>query len=116
MNSFETEEGKNESQMDSTNKLLLEMVKNQKLNAKNLIKVFVTIIICYTVLLLGMVAGFFIYESQFETIEGETEYVVQQEATSDNGGNAIVNNGGDVNYGESSTEGGRKNPFQNKDK
>lgn len=116
MNSFETEESKNESQMDSTNRLLLEMVRNQKQNAKNLIKVFVTTIICYTALLLGMVAGFFIYESQFETIEGETEYAVRQEAVSDNGGNAIVNNGGDVNYGESGTEGDGENPLQDQDK
>lgn len=82
--------------MEVTNKLLLEMVKNQKINSTNLVKIFIITIICYTVLLLSMVVGFFYYESQFETFQT----VTTQEADT-NGGNAIINSGGDVNYGES---------------
>lgn len=91
----------NNSVMDSTNKLLIEMVKNQKENTKNLIKVFIATIICYTILLIAMVVGFFIYESQFEVVETQWDSSISQEAISDGSGNAIVNNGGDVNYGES---------------
>lgn len=91
----------NNEQSVLTNKLLLEVVQNQKTNAKHLVRVFITTIVCYTVLLAVMVIGFFVYESQFETTEWETFTVEQQqEATTDGGGNAIVN-GGDVNYGES---------------
>lgn len=81
--------------MEATNKLLLEMVQNQKTNSTNLVKIFIITIVCYTVLLLSMVVGFFYYESQFETFQT----VTTQEADT-NGGNAIINSGGDVNYGE----------------
>lgn len=78
-----------------TNKLLLEMVKNQKTNSTNLVKIFIITIVCYTILLLSIIIGFFYYESQFETFQT----VTTQEADT-NGGNAIINSGGDVNYGE----------------
>ena len=77
-----------ENNIEITNKLLLEMVKNQKAANKNLTKVFMSIIIGYTVLLLGMIAGFFIYESQFETIETD-KYSIEQEAS---GEEAEINN------------------------
>lgn len=77
-----------ENNMEITNKLLLEMVKNQKAANKNLTKVFMSVIIGYTVLLLGMIAGFFIYESQFETIETD-KYSIEQEAS---GEEAEINN------------------------
>lgn len=48
--------------------------------------------------LLGTNAGWFYYESQFEKFE------IQQEASSEGGGNAFVNNGGDLNYGTSETD------------
>lgn len=59
-------------QMEATNKLLLEMAKNQKENIRNIIRVFIITIFCYTLILISMVVGFFVYESQFETIETET--------------------------------------------
>ena len=98
-------DNKNEMQYDVTNKLLLEMVKNQKQNIKNLIRVFTFIIICYTLLLISMVVGFFVYESQFEIEETET-IRYEQEMDTDNGGNAIgiINNNGDWSYGESKTD------------
>lgn len=82
--------------MEATNKLLLEMVQNQKASNANLIKMFLTVIICYTVLLLSMIIGFYIYESQFETFQT----VTSQEADTA-GGDAIINGSGEINYGES---------------
>lgn len=82
--------------MEATNKLLLEMVQNQKASNANLVKMFLTVIICYTVLLLSMIIGFYIYESQFETFQT----VTSQEADTA-GGDAIINGSGEINYGES---------------
>lgn len=89
----------NNEQSVLTNKLLLEVVQNQKTNAKHLVRVFITTIVCYTVLLAVMVIGFFVYESQFETTEWQT--ITTQEADSEGDGIAIVNNNGDWSYGES---------------
>lgn len=54
-------------QTQAMNELLFEMVKNQKEVNKSNIRVFIVIIVCYTLLLISMVVGFFVYESQFET-------------------------------------------------
>lgn len=79
--------------LEITNKLLLEMVKNQKSSNKNLTKLFIVTIICYTILLIAMVAGFFIYESQFDVVQGQYEtYEYNQEAE----GEGIEFNNGDV--------------------
>ena len=64
-------------QSQAMNQLLLEMVKTQKNNTKSLIRVFITTIICYTMLLIAMTIGFFLYESQFEA----TEEIVTTETT-----------------------------------
>lgn len=85
--------------MNITNKLLLDMVQNQKMNIKSLVKMFVMVIICYTILLLSMVIGFFIYESQFETLQT----VTTQEADT-MGGDAIINGSGEMYYGESTSD------------
>lgn len=61
-------------QTQAMNELLIEMVKNQKEANKNNFKVFISVIICYTLLLISMVVGFFIYESQFE-IASTTETI-----------------------------------------
>jgi hypothetical protein len=53
------------------------------------------------VILLAIVICLFIYEGQFETID--SQYSIEQSTESDNYGNAIVNNGGDVSYGESNS-------------
>lgn len=66
-------------QVEATNKLLLQMVKNQKENNKNMIRVFIITMCCMTVLLVSMVIGFFVYESQFETeLETTTETTITQ--------------------------------------
>lgn len=62
-------------QSQAMNQLLLEMVKTQKSNTKSLIRVFISTIVCYTLLLIAMVIGFFWYESQFEV----TEQIVKEE-------------------------------------
>ena len=90
----------NEKQIETTNRLLLDMVQNQKVSTKNLVKTFITTIICYTIILITMVVGFFIYEIQFEVVDENYDYSIEQQSESDNNGIAIVNNGGDVNYGE----------------
>lgn len=64
---------KNEKNISAMNKLLVEMVKNQKAAIKNLVKVFIATIICYTVLLIAIVVGFFVYESQFEVLDTQYE-------------------------------------------
>ena len=43
--------------------------------------------------------GWIYYENSFEDV-----VTIEQEASSDNNGNAIVNNGGDVNYGTGQTD------------
>lgn len=106
MDFFEEEKIKNNNQSEATNKLLIEMVKNQKNNMRNLTKVFIVTIICYTILLISMVVGYFVYESQFEVVETETETIrYEQETSSEGDGDAIgiINNNGDWSYGESET-------------
>ena len=95
---------KNNEQSNVANRLLIDMVNNQKENNKSMVKLFIITVICYTILLIAMVVGHFVYESQFELIDGEYETMTTQEADSDGDGIAIVNNGGDVNYGESKTD------------
>ena len=88
-------------QIEATNKLLLEMAKNQKENIRNIIKVFVITIFCYTLILISMVVGFFVYESQFETVETETvTKTVTQEVS---GENSTINNVEGNQYNDSST-------------
>ena len=71
-------------QSQAMNQLLLEMVKTQKTNTKSLIRVFITTIICYTMLLSAMTIGFFLYESQFEaTEEIVTTETITQEVSED---------------------------------
>lgn len=74
-------------QLQATNKLLLKMAKTQKDNIKNLIKVFIVTVICYTALLISMVVGFFVYESQFDT-----EYVKETVTQEVSGENSNINN------------------------
>lgn len=77
-------------QAQAMNELLLEIVKGQReVNKKNL-KVFIATIVCYTLLLISMVVGFFVYESQFETAyTTETVTTTTQEAS---GENSEINN------------------------
>lgn len=69
------------------------------------VKRFATLCIIELVIILifGTIMGYmFYYESQFEDVV--TTETVTQESDAKDGGTAIVNNGGDVIYGESQTD------------
>lgn len=89
------EEWMNElEQAKALNEVLIQMVHNQKEAMKNLIRVFVVTIVCYTLILISGIAGFFWYESQFEvtseTVTTVTEtYEIDQETS---GENSTINN------------------------
>ena len=89
----------NEQNIELTNKLLIEMIKNQKQNTNNMIKMFIVTVVSMTIIILGTVIGFLVYESQFETISSDYQYEVEQDAETDGDGNAINNFGGDFTYG-----------------
>lgn len=74
--------------LEITNKLLVEMVKNLKQTNKNLTKVFIITILSLSIIIISGVIGFFIYESQYETAE-QTELSLEQEAS---GEEAEINN------------------------
>lgn len=94
------EEEKNK-QVEATNKLLLQMVKNQKENNKNMIRVFIITMCCMTILLVSMVVGFFVYESQFETeLETTTETTITQEVS---GEDSTINNVEGDQYNDNAT-------------
>lgn len=76
-------------QVQALNKLLLEMNKNQKESNASLIKTFITTVICFTVLLISMVLGFFWYESQFEITEQVVTETITQEVS---GSDSEINN------------------------
>ena len=80
-------------QVQALNKLLLEMNKNQKKSNNSLIKTFIATVICFTVLLISMVLGFFWYESQFEITEKVvTETITQEVSGTDSEINSVEGN------------------------
>lgn len=88
-------------QVEATNKLLLQMVKNQKENNKNMIRVFIITMCCMTILLVSMIVGFFVYESQFETeLETTTETTITQEVS---GEDSTINNVEGNQYNDNAT-------------
>lgn len=80
-------------QVQALNKLLLEMNRNQKESNNSLIKTFIATVICFTVLLISMVLGFFWYESQFEMTEKVvTETITQEVSGTDSEINSVEGN------------------------
>ena len=71
------------TQEEATNRLLLDMVKNQKEYISGVLKIFIITLVCYTLILISMIVGFFIYESQFETEVVETQTTITQEVSGD---------------------------------
>ena len=70
--------------------LLVQVVQNQRNNAKTLIKLIVILSICFTVIIASMIVGFFWYESQFEYVD---TYTYSEETTQEvDGDNATINN------------------------
>ena len=76
-------------QVQALNKLLLEMNKNQKKSNNSLIKTFIATVVCFTVLLISMVLGFFWYENQFEMTEKVVTETITQEVS---GTDSEINN------------------------
>ena len=88
-------EEKQLEQVELTNKLLLDMVKNQKKNMCSMYRVFVVAICCLTVIIVSMIIGFFVYESQFEvadTITTTTETITQEVSGTDSEINNVKGN------------------------
>lgn len=71
------------TQEEATNKLLLDMVKNQKEYINGIFRIFIITLVCYTLILISMIVGFFVYESQFETESVETQTTITQEVSGD---------------------------------
>lgn len=90
--------------IQATNKLLLDMVQNQKEGNKNLSKAFIATVICLTSIIIAMIIGYFVYESQFEVVGTTETSTITQDADNDGSGDIIMNNGGDLNYGESKAD------------
>ena len=77
-------------QIELTNKLLLDVLKSQKKNINQILRMYVLTICCYTLILIAMIIGFFVYESQFEVTETvTTETTVTQEVS---GNDSAINN------------------------
>ena len=96
-----TVEEEKSKQVEATNKLLLQMVKNQKENNKNMVRVFIITMCCMTILLVSMVVGFFVYESKFETeLETTTETTITQEVS---GEDSTINNVEGNQYNDNAT-------------
>lgn len=92
--------------LEVTNKLLFDMVMNQKSANSSLIKTTIVVSICFCIIIVSMVIGFFIYESNFEVLTTDSSSTVTQEAELEGDGNIVMNNSGDLNYGtdESKTD------------
>ena len=81
-------------QLEATNNLLLEMAKNQKENNKNLLKIFIVNAVCSTLIVIALIVGFFIYESQYETnyTTTETKTITQEVSGEDSEINNVEGN------------------------
>lgn len=89
--------------LETTNKLLLKMVDNQKQNFNKMVKNYTRIILGLIALLISMVVGFFIYESQFEIVDTVTteETVTYEQEVS--GENSNINNVEGNQYNDNAT-------------
>ena len=90
-----------EEKETTMNELLLQVIKNQKQTNKAIIKTFIAVVICYTIILVSMIVGFFWYESQFEI---KDEVVTEREVTQTvDGENSEINNVQGNMYKDSAT-------------
>lgn len=80
------------SQAELTNKLLLDMIKNQKKNMSVFLRAFVITICCYTIILVSMVVGFFAYESQYEVTDQVTDTITESVEREVSGEDSSINN------------------------
>lgn len=96
MDSFDTNEIDRSTleQSHVMNRLLVEMVKNQRQNMQTVLKMFAAVVICYTFLLIVMIVSFFVREMQFETKTLTTETITTETTTTQevSGENSEINN------------------------
>ena len=90
----------NEKDLELANRVLLELSKNQKENNKSLLKVLIINIICCTLLVMTLVIGFFVYESQFDMANVVTTETVTQEGS---GEESDINNVEGNQYNDNAT-------------
>lgn len=90
----------NEKDLELANRVLLELSKNQKENNKSLLKVLIINIICCTLLVMTLVIGFFVYESQFDMANVVTTETVTQEVS---GEESDINNVEGNQYNDNAT-------------
>lgn len=79
MNNLEIENDKN---MEMTNKLLIELIRNQKQNTKDMLKMFIITVISMTIILLGTVIGFLVYEDGNRPPMVNPDSYIEQDAQS----------------------------------
>lgn len=85
-------DGSNVEQTELANKLLLDMAKNQKKNMSNLFKIFIITVCCYTILLISMVIGFFVYESRYTITDQVSDTVTETIEQEVSGSGSSINN------------------------
>jgi hypothetical protein len=76
----------------STNDLLLDVCKNQRKTIKSLKTICITVIVCFSLIICTMVAGFFYYESQFDIVDSTTTQETTTTELKTSGENANINN------------------------
>lgn len=80
-------------QSQALNRLLLEMNKNQKDSNTMLTRTFIATIVCYTILLVSMIVGFFWCEGQSKITEQDAkEKTVQEVFNTDSEISDVKNN------------------------
>lgn len=77
-------------QVEAVNRLLVDHAKAQMLIIRQLKNTIVVVCICFTAIIVSMIAGFFWYESQFETTEST---VTTMETEGENANINAVTNG-----------------------
>ena len=77
-------------QVEAVNKLLIDHTKAQTLIIRQLKNTIIAVCICFTAIIVSMIAGFFWYESQFETTEST---VTTMETEGENANINAVTNG-----------------------
>lgn len=85
------------SQIEALNRLLTDHTKAQSATIKQLNRALIIVALCMTIIMCVMIAGFFWYESQFETTEVTTTEMTTEGDSSNI--NAVTN--GDMYNGES---------------
>ena len=77
-------------QVEAVNRLLVDHAKAQSLIIRQLKNAIIVVCICFTAIIVSMVAGFFWYESQFDTTEST---VTTMETEGENANINAVTNG-----------------------